>query len=40
MSKYKVFNIVDMADAIGEIILKQLLSDFYCHMFSFSIFSK
>lgn len=30
MSKYKVFNIVDMADAIGETNLKQLLSDFYC----------
>lgn len=30
MSKYKVFNIVDMADAIGETNLKQFLSDFYC----------
>lgn len=30
MSKYKVINIVDMADAIGETNLKQLLSDFYC----------
>lgn len=30
MSGYKVFNILDMATAIGETNLKELLSDFYC----------
>ena len=30
MNEYKVFNILDMAEAIGETNLKELLSDFYC----------
>lgn len=30
MNKYKVFNILDMAEAIGETNLKELLSDFCC----------
>lgn len=30
MNEYKVFNILDMAEAIGEKNLKELLSDFYC----------
>lgn len=30
MSEYRIFNILDMAEAIGETNLKELLSDFYC----------
>lgn len=30
MNEYKVFNILDMVEAIGETNLKELLSDFYC----------
>ena len=30
MNEYKVFNILDMAEAIGETNLKELLSDFSC----------
>ncbi|MDE5778201.1 MAG: GNAT family acetyltransferase [Lachnospiraceae bacterium] len=30
MNEYKVFNILDMAEAIGETNLKELLSDFCC----------
>lgn len=30
MNEYNVFNILDMAEAIGETNLKELLSDFYC----------
>ena len=30
MDEYKVFNILDMAEAIGETNLKELLSDFSC----------
>ena len=30
MYEYRVFNILDMAKAIGETNLKELLSDFYC----------
>ncbi len=30
MTEYKVFNILDMAKAIGESNLKELLSDFCC----------
>ena len=30
MNEYKVFNILDMVEAIGETNLKELLSDFCC----------
>lgn len=30
MNEYKVFNILDMAEAIGETNPKELLSDFSC----------
>ena len=30
MDDYKIFNILDMAEAVGETGIKELLSDFYC----------